>query len=146
ATATATVTLKNGVTTDAVGNVAGVSVVPRRYMTSDGRFFAFSTKADASAAIDATLADAADTEDVFLRDMDVAAGGAAVKAVSTVAASATTLVGASAGAPISTGAVIARTGDTVVFVSNAPGGTPADSLVGGFVNGNGDGFDLYVRP
>ena len=131
-------------TNQAVGNLADVSVVGGgRYMSADGRYFAFTTTADAHALDPSWANDGNGTPDVFERDM-----GTAKTSLSLVSSTAfgsffgnNTPVG-SVGGRAQDAVVARKNGQLVLFNAVSPG---FNGIVGGYNNNNGGGADLYLR-
>ncbi|MGL4423680.1 MAG: FG-GAP-like repeat-containing protein [Gemmataceae bacterium] len=125
-------------TADLVGQYGNVDRPVGNYLSGDGRFAVYATTVPASTIT--TVADLANTSDVFIRDnnLNTAAGVAVVSlALDGNALGATT--GQSAQAPI-----ISPTGSTVLFTATALGGSDAKQLVTGYIN-KGAPTDLYAR-
>ena len=142
--ATVPVTLDAANSTFMVGNNGDVFVqAGGRYMSDDATRFVFSTPVEANflvaGAIDQPSTNG--TFDVFVRDLSLPSVENSIQLVSFVAGSTLTAIGNVVGQE-SDGAIISADGDTVIFLSNAPGGASVSQLVTNY-KANGTGVSLY---
>jgi hypothetical protein len=136
--ATTLVTAINGSGAEAVGQTGSVRVSFRgQYMSNDGRFFAYDTQA--SGFVVAGVTDQSTTFDVFVRDMNITGTGTKLVSVAQDGKA----IGNN-GNQAAAFAVISDSGNAVLFDCNVLGGTPAQTLVAGYIN-NGATSDQYVR-
>ena len=143
---TALVTQANSPDT-AVGLFAdSKTTIKLRYMSDDGQRFTFFSIAYAHDVLNSNVADRLDTNDVFARDMTVAANAGGIKLVS-VARDGNAI--GNVQNQFALLPVISRNGNAILFQSNAfGGGNPAQELLssGNFQDNNGPNqTDLFEQ-